>query len=86
MDKQRCYFVIDMKSFFASVECADRGLDAMTTKLVVADAERSDRTICLAVSPAMKELGVKNRCRLYEIPKKYLVVVKKCFLRHKARA
>ncbi len=69
MNKQRCYFVIDMKSFFASVECADRGLDAMTTKLVVADAERSDRTICLAVSPAMKELGVKNRCRLYEIPK-----------------
>ncbi len=69
MEKQRCYFVIDMKSFFASVECAERGLDAMTTKLVVADAERSDRTICLAVSPAMKELGVKNRCRLYEIPK-----------------
>ena len=69
MDELRCYFVIDMKSFFASVECAERGLDAMTTKLVVADAERSDRTICLAVSPAMKELGVKNRCRLYEIPK-----------------
>ncbi len=69
MDKQRCYFVIDMKSFFASVECAERGLDAMTTKLVVADAERSSGTICLAVSPAMKELGVKNRCRLYEIPK-----------------
>ncbi len=69
MDKQRCYFVIDMKSFFASVECAERGLDAMTTKLVVADAERSDKTICLAVSPAMKELSVKNRCRLYEIPK-----------------
>lgn len=68
MDKQRCYFVIDMKSFFASVECAERGLDAMTTKLVVADAERSDKTICLAVSPAMKELGVKNRCRLFEIP------------------
>lgn len=58
-----------MKSFFASVECAERGLDAMTTKLVVADAERSDKTICLAVSPAMKALGVKNRCRLFEIPK-----------------
>lgn len=69
MDKQRCYFVIDMKSFFASVECAERGLDAMTTKLVVADAERSDKTICLAVSPAMKALGVKNRYRLFEIPK-----------------
>ena len=68
-EKQRVYFVIDMKSFFASVECAERGLDAMTTKLVVADKERSETTICLAVSPAMKKLGVKNRCRLYEIPK-----------------
>lgn len=69
MEKQRCYFVIDMKSFFASVECAERGLDAMTTKLVVADESRTDKTICLAVSPAMKALGVKNRCRLFEIPK-----------------
>lgn len=69
MEKQRIYFVIDMKSFFASVECADRGLDAMTTKLVVADEGRTDKTICLAVSPAMKDLGVKNRCRLFEIPK-----------------
>ncbi len=68
-EKQRCYFVIDMKSFFASVECAERGLDAMTTKLVVADESRTDKTICLAVSPAMKALGVKNRCRLFEIPK-----------------
>ena len=68
-EKQRVYFVIDMKSFFASVECAERGLDAMTAKLVVADKERSETTICLAVSPAMKQLGVKNRCRLYEIPK-----------------
>ncbi len=68
-DKQRVYFVIDMKSFFASVECAERGLDAMTTKLVVADESRTDKTICLAVSPALKELGIKNRCRLFEIPK-----------------
>ncbi len=67
-EKQRCYFVIDMKSFFASVECAERGLNALTTKLVVADTERSETTICLAVSPALKALGVKNRCRLYEIP------------------
>ena len=66
---QRVYFVIDMKSFFASVECAERHLDAMTTKLVVADESRTDKTICLAVSPAMKKLGVKNRCRLFEIPK-----------------
>jgi len=69
MEKLRCYFVIDMKSFFASVECAERGLDPMTTNLVVADAERTDKTICLAVSPAMKALGVKNRCRLFEVPK-----------------
>ena len=69
MDKERVYFVIDMKSFFASVECAERGLDAMTTRLVVADESRTDATICLAVSPALKALGVRNRCRLFEIPK-----------------
>lgn len=68
-DKLRCYFVIDMKSFFASVECSIRGLDPMTTDLVVADKERSESTICLAVSPSMKAKGVKNRCRLFEIPK-----------------
>ncbi len=68
MEGIRCYFVIDMKSFFASVECALRGLDAKSTKLVVADSTRSLKTICLAVSPAMKALGVKNRCRLFEIP------------------
>ena len=67
--KERCYFVIDMKSFFASVECSLRGLDPMTTDLVVADTERSETTICLAVTPSMKAKGVKNRCRLYEIPK-----------------
>ena len=77
MEKQRVYFVIDMKSFFASVECAERGLDALTTRLVVADKERTDGTICLAVSPAMKELGVKNRCRLYEIPKNIDFIVAK---------
>lgn len=69
MEKQRCYFVIDMKSFFASVECVERGLDAMQAKLVVADERRTDKTVCLAVSPKMKELGVRNRCRLFEIPK-----------------
>lgn len=68
-EKQRVYFVIDMKSFFASVECAERNLDPMTTNLVVADENRTDKTICLAVSPALKKLGVKNRCRLFEIPK-----------------
>lgn len=75
-EKERVYFVIDMKSFFASVECAERGLDAMTTKLVVADESRTEGTICLAVSPALKKLGVKNRCRLFEIPKniEYMIV------------
>lgn len=74
-EKQRVYFVIDMKSFFASVECAERGLDAMTTKLVVADETRTEKTICLAVSPALKALGIRNRCRLFEIPKdiKYII-------------
>ena len=59
----------DLKSFYASVECVERGLDTMTTNLVVADPDRSEKTICLAVSPAMKALGVKNRCRVFEIPK-----------------
>ena len=65
----RVYICIDLKSFFASVECAERGLDCMKTNLVVADESRGDKTICLAVSPSMKALGVKNRCRLFEIPK-----------------
>ena len=66
-----------MKSFFASCECAERGLDAMTTKLVVADERRTDKTICLAVSPALKKLGVKNRCRLFEIPKNFNFIIAK---------
>lgn len=68
MEKQRMYLCIDLKSFYASVECADRGLDPLTTKLVVADPERTQKTICLAISPAMKKLGIKNRCRVFEIP------------------
>ena len=66
---QKYYICIDLKSFYASVECAERGLDPMTTNLVVADPERSDKTICLAVSPSLKALGVRNRCRVFEIPK-----------------
>lgn len=62
------YMVIDLKSFFASVECVERGLDPFTTNLVVADPDREKGTICLAITPAMKALGVKNRCRVYEIP------------------
>ena len=65
----RAYLIIDLKSFYASVECVDRGLDLMTTLLAVADKERSKGTICLAITPAMKALGIKNRCRIYEIPK-----------------
>ena len=65
---ERTYICIDLKSFYASVECVERGLNPMTTNLVVADPERSDKTICLAVSPSMKALGVKNRCRVFEIP------------------
>lgn len=67
--KQRYYICIDLKSFYASVECVERGLDPMTTKLVVADPDRSVNTICLAVSPTMKKLGVRNRCRVGDIPK-----------------
>lgn len=66
---QRMYLCIDLKSFYASVECVERKLDPMTTNLVVADPERSEKTICLAITPAMKLLGVKNRCRIFEIPK-----------------
>ncbi|MCI8468110.1 MAG: DNA repair protein [Eggerthellaceae bacterium] len=62
------YICIDLKSFYASVECRARGWDPMTTNLVVADPERSGTTICLAITPAMKALGVPNRCRLFEIP------------------
>ena len=64
---ERQYLCIDLKSFYASVECVDRGLDPMTTNLVVADPQRSDKTICLAITPAMKALGVHNRCRMFEI-------------------
>ena len=66
--KTRTYFCIDMKSFFASVECAERQLNPLTTKLVVADPSRGKGAICLAVSPKLKQMGVKNRCRLFEIP------------------
>lgn len=65
----RTYLCIDLKSFYASVECAKRGLDPMTANLVVADPDRSEKTICLAITPAMKALGIKNRCRIFEIPK-----------------
>ncbi len=75
MDKT--YISIDLKSFYASVECVERGLDPLTANLVVADPERTDKTICLAVSPNMKALGVKNRCRVFEIPKNIQYIMAK---------
>lgn len=69
MERQRTYICIDLKSFYASVECVDRGLDPLEARLAVADPARGDKTICLAVSPAMKRLGVRNRCRVFEIPR-----------------
>jgi len=65
---QSAYLCIDLKSFYASVECVERGLDPFNTNLVVADPSRGRGAICLAVSPKMKMLGVKNRCRIFEIP------------------
>lgn len=68
MSENKNYICIDLKSFYASVECVERGLDPFTTNLVVADPERTDKTICLAVSPALKRHGVPGRCRVFEIP------------------
>ena len=64
---ERTYIAIDLKSFYASVECMDRGLDPLTTNLVVADASRTQKTICLAVSPSMKAYGIPGRARLFEV-------------------
>lgn len=66
--QEKTYICIDLKSFYASVECVERGIDPLTAKLVVADPTRTEKTICLAISPAMKALGIKNRCRIFEIP------------------
>ena len=66
-EQQRQYVAIDLKSFYASVECVDRGLDPMSTNLVVADSNRTDKTICLAVSPSLKALGIGGRPRLFEV-------------------
>ena len=63
----RTYIAIDLKSFYASVECMERGLDPLTTNLVVADASRTEKTICLAVSPSLKAYGISGRARLFEV-------------------
>lgn len=68
--KDRTYIAIDLKSFYASVECVERGLDPLTTNLVVADLSRTEKTICLAVSPSLKAYGVSGRARLFEVVQK----------------
>lgn len=67
---ERTYIAIDLKSFFASVECVERGLDPLTTNLVVADASRTEKTICLAVTPSLKKYGIPGRPRLFEVVQK----------------
>ena len=73
----RSYICIDLKTFFASVECVERKLDPFKTDLVVADISRNKGAICLAISPKMKERGIKNRCRIYEIPKSVKPIIAK---------
>ena len=68
--KDRTYIAIDLKSFYASVECVERRLDPLTTNLVVADASRTEKTICLAVSPSLKAYGIPGRARLFEVVQK----------------
>ena len=74
---EKMYLCIDLKTFYASVECVERNLDPFKTNLVVADPNRKSGAICLAISPAMKALGIKNRCRIFEIPKnvKYITAM-----------
>ena len=67
---QKTYIAIDLKSFYASVECAERKFDPLTTNLVVADESRTEKTICLAVSPSLKAYGIPGRPRLFEVVRK----------------
>ena len=69
-NKQNIYIAIDLKSFYASVECRERGLDPMTTNLVVADRSRTEKTVCLAVTPSLKAYGIPGRARLFEVTQK----------------
>ena len=70
MEKQSVFIAIDLKSFYASVECRERGRDPLTTNLVVADKSRTEKTICLAVSPSLKSFGISGRARLFEVVQK----------------
>ena len=67
---EKTYVAIDLKSFYASVECVERGLDPLKTNLVVADESRTEKTICLAVSPSLKAYGIPGRARLFEVVQK----------------
>lgn len=67
MNNSHIYIAIDLKSFYASVECMEKQLDPLTTDLVVADAGRTEKTICLAVSPSLKAYGIPGRARLFEV-------------------
>ena len=71
----RIYACIDLKSFYASVECRERGLDPLTTNLVVADGSRTEKTVCLAISPTMKQYGLGGRARLFEVQQKVRDVI-----------
>ena len=72
--KQKIYIAIDLKSFYASVECKERGLDPLTTNLVVAASSRTEKTVCLAVSPSLKQYGISGRARLFEVIQKVTAV------------
>lgn len=77
MQKSHIFLCIDLKSFYASVECVERGLNSLTTDLVVADETRGRGALCLAVSSSLKKKGVKNRCRLFEIPQELSYIIAK---------
>ena len=72
--KERTYIAFDLKSFYASVECRERGLDPMNTNLVVADESRTDKTICLAVTPPLKSCGISGRGRLFEVKQRIVEI------------
>lgn len=74
MQQERTYIAIDLKSFYASVECVELGLNPLTTNLVVADASRTEKTICLAVSPSLKKYGISGRARLFEVMQRITLV------------
>ena len=66
---EKVYMCIDLKSFYASVECVERGLNPLNTNLVVADSSRTEKTVCLAITPSLKQYGLGGRARLYEVSK-----------------